>query len=153
MSKKSTNPVKSTPEASTNIVVKPDSCIIDLGYKTLEYDNNTTYQVVTKKVDMNAHKRFYNVPEAVEAPTHFTALQIALNGKSGVTMTSKNVRIYIAPKVFLMCWRRAGYIRVYTTTPEEFNNIEWQEYPNPNETVTHVAHLTYNQVLEAIKDR
>ena len=146
MSKKNMNTVNSNSEASANIMV-------DMGYKTFEVNLDTTYQVVTKKVDMNAHKRFNNVPETVAAPTDFSALQLALNGKSGVTMTAKNVRIYIAPKVFLMCWRRTGYIRVYTTTPEEFTTIEWQEYPNPNETVTHVAHLTYNQVLEAIKDR
>lgn len=153
MSKRTNTTKKVNPETSANTVVKPDSCIIDLGYKTIEYDSNTTYQVTTKKVDMNAHKRFSNLPETVDAPTHFVALQLALNGKSGVTMTSKNVRIYIAPKVFLMCWRRADYIRVYTTTPEQFEGVEWVAYDNPNETVTHVAHLTYNQVIDLIKNR
>lgn len=104
---------------------------------------------LTKPIDMNCHKRFNAVVIDNELPP-FDALVMALKGRAGVTSTNKNVRIYITKNNFLMCWRRANYIRVYTCTPKLFTNIKWVAYDNPNEKFTHYAHVQPEDIITAI---
>ena len=104
---------------------------------------------LVKSIDMNCHKRFDNIVIDTELPP-FDALVMALKDRNGVTTTNKNVRIYVSKNNFLMCWRRASYIRVYTCTPELFTNIDWVAYENPNEKFTHYAHVQPEDIINAI---
>ena len=121
---------------------------------------DTVYSVKKTPCDM-AHNKFTGIKERAEKvlqgldfATEFDALQVITKHITGVTNTTKNVRIKVTnkngEKVFINCWRRATSIRVYTNTPQYFKGVEWQAYENPNEPFTHVSNTNLACIIQAL---